>query len=618
MPANSLEGDIPMMRWFRSSLPARAGFAVAIIATMAMLSAFSAGLIAWISEKDAAAINTAGSVRMATYHLGWQLEKGVPETERHRLIADLERRLDSEEIRKALDMHSSIGLEGEYARVLQRWRSELRPALERGETVHFMQEADSFVVEIDALTRRLQQQSEQRQNWQLMIQGTALMLTVIILLIGMYELESSVIRPLLELVDANRRFRTGDFGVRVAPSGEDELGTLGVSFNEMAEAIEESHRTLEARVEQKTRNLAIANAALELLLQSSRRIATTSSTGAEVLDDLIRRFQAHLPGLELTLCLNTATQEPAGKLIALHGNASREICSRLDCSSCDRRAAQGQLNFEIQSQGQSLGDLRARFLEARAPEAWESGLIQALADLIGTALMIETQREQKHWLVLMDERNTIARELHDSLAQALSYLNLQASRLDKLVQRSGQTEALGGVIEEMREGIESAYQQLRELLVTFRLRIEDGGLAQAMEDAVQEFAGRGHFSVSLLAEPLAMPLSASEQVHLLQIMREALSNCVRHANAFQVQVVLSQQGEEVVLSVEDDGVGLSLDFDKRQHHGIAIMRERANSLKGDLSVERREPRGTRVRLRFHPSFLAEASDSPAAPERTPS
>lgn len=606
-----------MLRWFRSSLPARAGFAVAIIATLAMLSAFSAGLIAWISEKDAAAINTAGSVRMATYHLGWQLDKGMPGVERVRLIADLERRLDSEEIRKALDMHSSIGLEGDYARVLARWRNELRPALERGEVDQFMREADSFVAEIDALTRRLQQQSEQRQNWQLMIQGSALMLTVIILLIGMYELESGVIRPLQELVDANGRFRTGDLAVRVTHVAEDELGTLAESFNEMAEAIEESHHTLEDRVEQKTHNLEVANAALDVLLQSSRRIATTSQTGAEVLDDLIRRFQARLPGLDLTLCLNTASQEPSGKLIALHGNASREICSRLDCSSCERRKAPNQLDYIIQSQGQVLGELRARFSDAHTPEAWESGLIQALADLIGTALMIETQREQKHWLVLMDERNTIARELHDSLAQALSYLNLQASRLDKLVQRSGQTEALGGVIAEMRQGIESAYQQLRELLVTFRLRVEDGGLAQAMEDAVQEFSGRGKFSISLLTEPLATPLSASEQVHLLQIMREALSNCVRHANASHVQVVLSQQDEQIVLVVEDDGVGLSLDFDKRQHHGIAIMRERASSLKGELGVERREPHGTRVRLRFHPRFLADTPE-PSRAERMPS
>ncbi|MCC2636462.1 MAG: narX [Moraxellaceae bacterium] len=600
-----------MLSWLRSSLPARAGFSVAIIATFAMLSAFSAGLIAWISEKDAAAINTAGSARMATYRLSWHIEAKVAPAELRRLTDDLEQRLESPNIRQALELHPSEGLAEAHRAILARWREDMRPALVQGQPEHFLRNADSFVAQLDALTRQLQQQSERRQNWQLMIQGTALLITVMVLLIGMYELESGVIRPLHELVEANEKFRSGEFSARVDYRSEDELGKLALSFNAMASTIEESHRTLESRVAQKTRHLEVANTALGLLLQSSRHIATTTQTGASVLEDLITRFQQQLPGLELTLCLTPPVQEPAGKLISLQGNASREICSRLDCSTCDRKHAPEQMSFDVLSQGQSLGELRAAFRDQRPPADWESELIQALADLVGTALMIETQREQKHWLVLMDERNTIARELHDSLAQALTYLNMQASRLDKIVQRNGLEDTLGGVIAEMRNGIESAYQQLRELLVTFRLRVEDGGLAQAMDDAVQEFSRRGNLHVTLAADSLALPLAASEQVHLLQIMREALSNCVRHSRASEVQVRLAQNGEQVELAIEDDGVGLSLDFDQRQHHGIAIMRERASSLKGTLSVTSRQPHGTAVRLSFSPHFLG------APPERSP-
>lgn len=600
-----------MLSWLRSSLPARAGFSVAIIATFAMLSAFSAGLIAWISEKDAAAINTAGSARMATYHLSWQIEARVAPAELRRLADDLERRLESPDIRQALELHPSEGLAEAHQAILARWREDMRPALVQGQPEHFLRNADSFVGQLDALTRQLQQQSERRQNWQLMIQGTALLITVMVLLIGMYELESGVIRPLQELVEANEKFRSGEFAARVNYRSEDELGKLALSFNAMASTIEESHRTLESRVASKTRHLEVANTALGLLLQSSRHIATTTQTGASVLEDLINRFQQQLPGLELTLCLTPPVQEPTGKLISLQGNASREICSRLDCSTCDLKLAHKQIGFNVQSQGQSLGELRAIFRDRSPPEDWESELIQALADLVGTALMIETQREQKHWLVLMDERNTIARELHDSLAQALTYLNMQASRLDKIVQRNGLEDTLGGVIAEMRNGIESAYQQLRELLVTFRLRVEDGGLAQAMEDAAQEFSRRGNLHIALAADSLALPLAASEQVHLLQIMREALSNCVRHSRATEVKVRLAQNGEQVELAIEDDGVGLSLDFDQRQHHGIAIMRERASSLKGTLSVTSRQPHGTAVRLSFSPHFLG------TPPERFP-
>lgn len=596
-----------MIQWLRSSLPARAGFAVAVIAIFAVLSAFSAGLIAWISEKDAAAINTAGSARMATYRLAWQIEAGQPAAVLRRQADDLQQRLLSANISQALELHPSQALLESQQLVRQRWQQQLRPALDQGRYQDFLKEADAFVGEIDTFTRHLQQQSEQRQNWQLMIQGWALIITVIVLLIGMYELESSVIRPLEDLVDANERFRKGELGSRVHYRSDDELGALATSFNAMAESIEESHRTLEERVRRKTHRLGVANAALELLLQSSRRIATNRQTGAAVLHDLISRFQAHLPGLELTLCLHPQSDKPGGKLISLQGNASREICSRLDCSTCERKLSPRQLSFEVQSQGHSLGELRATYDDGRQPEPWESGLIQALADLIGTALLIETDREHRHWLVLMDERNTIARELHDSLAQALTYLNMQATRLDRLARRNGMADTLGEVITEMQHGIDNAYQQLRELLVTFRLRVEDGGLAQAMDDAVAEFSQRGNFSIDLDAEPLAQPLSAGEQVHLLQIMREALSNCVRHSGARHVMVRLAQSGEEVELVVQDDGVGLSLDFDSRQHHGIAIMRERAASLAGELCITRRIPAGTHVRLAFHPRFL----DSPA-------
>lgn len=601
-----------MLRWFRASLPARAGFAVAVIATLAVLSAFSAGMIAWIGADDGAAINTAGSLRMASYRLSWKLQAGAGEAEIRRLADDLQARLESRDIHQALDLHSSEVLHQAYGVIQAHWRQQLRPALDARRHGDYLAQTDAFVAEVDHLTRQLQLQSQQLQTWQLYIQGAALLVTVVVLLIGMYEMESSVITPLRELVDVTRRFRDGDLAGRVDYRSEDELGHLALSFNDMAEAIEESHRTLEARVKQKTHHLAVANAALELLLQGSRSIATRQ-TGAETLNELIRHFQERLPGLQLTLCLQQEnTRTPGSKLIALHGNASREICSSLDCTGCDKKQAPGQRTYVVQSQGQTLGELRAGFADQRTPLPWESDLVQALTDLIGSALVLERQRETDHQLLLMQERTTIARELHDSLAQALSYLNLQVSRLHTLIQRGQPQAQLESVVAEIERGVESAYRQLRELLSTFRLRIDEGGLDQAINDAVEEFARRGDLTIHLDSEPLATPLSASEQIHLLQIMREALSNCVRHAQAQSVDVTFRQEGEEVELIVEDDGIGLSLDFDQRQHHGITIMRERTRSLNGMLALEPRAPHGTRVHLNFRPSFLGQPLERAAS------
>ena len=107
----------------------------------------------------------------------------------------------------------------------------------------------------------------------------------------------------------------------------------------------------------------------------------------------------------------------------------------------------------------------------------------------------------------------------------------------------------------------------------------------------------------LHSEPLAYTLSATEQIHLLQIAREALSNCARHAQASQAWVHLKQIGEEVELLIEDDGCGVTPGFDQRQHHGLNIMQERARSLRGALAIANRAPHGTRVHLTFRPGFL---------------
>lgn len=205
--------------------------------------------------------------------------------------------------------------------------------------------------------------------------------------------------------------------------------------------------------------------------------------------------------------------------------------------------------------------------------------------------------------MLLDERNTIARELHDSLAQALSYMKLQVSRLQTLIRRGEKTETLLAVSDELRDGLNNGYRQLRELLTTFRLQIQDGGLEQALEDTAREFAERGHIRVRLQQQPLAFSLGANEQIHVLQIAREALSNCARHAHASEAWVHLHQDGEVIELLVEDDGIGLQPEYDGRQHHGLNIMQERARSLGGQLSLAHRAPQGTQVRLRFAPGFL---------------
>ncbi len=591
-----------LVQWIRGSLPVRAGLAVMLIAILALGSAVSAGMIAWLSEDDAAAINTAGSLRMATYRLAWKLEAQAAEEDIQTLGRNFQHRLESVSLTRILQGEAEAPLNHAYAELRERWRNQLLPALEDGDAQSFQQNADDFVNQLDHFVLLLQRQSERKQSWQQAIQGTALFVTVIVLMIGMYSLQSSVLNPLQELVSATERFRAGDLSARVRYRADDEFGHMAQSFNAMADALQESHHSLEAHVARKTAHLAQANAALQLLYQSSRRIATDPAT-ADSLDELIDSFQNRLPGLRLTLCLHGDPQEPAAQLIARQGSDLRQICSPSDCQTCTMHGSNRLIACPVVNQGSELGELRAGFVNGRAPEQWEIELIEALANLIGTALSLERRREQDHRLLLFEERAIIARELHDSLAQALSYMKLQVTRLQTLINRGESPQTLEKVAEEIREGLNNAYRQLRELLTTFRLKIQDGGLDKALQDTVREFSERGQFPVHLNIQPLAFDLLANEQIHLLQIAREALSNCARHSGASHVWLTVQQVGSEVEMLIEDDGCGVSLDFDPRLHHGLTIMLERSRNLHGRLRIEQREPNGTRVQLNFAPQFL---------------
>ncbi len=591
-----------IFQWIRESLPARFGAAVLLIGTLALGSAVSAGLIAWLSEDDALAINTAGSLRMAIYKLSWKLEAGAGSEDIQKLGSDFQHRLESINLTRILKSDPQSPLNRAYANLHERWRSQLYPALERIDAKAFHANADDFVQQLDRFVLLLQRQSERKQGWQLAIQGTALFVTVIVLMIGMYSLQSSVLTPLLELVRATERFRAGDLSARVEYRSEDELGRMAHSFNAMADALEQSHHIQESRVAQKTAHLAQANAALQLLYKGSHSLASGPAS-ADSLNKLIDSFQNRLPGLRLTLCMHGDPCQPAEQLLALHGSQLREICSPSDCATCTLQHRHNVMACPVVNQGSELGELRAAFADGRAPQQWEMELIEALANLIGTALSLERRREQDHRLLLFEERAIIARELHDSLAQALSYMKLQVSRLQTLINRRESPETLGKVTEELRDGLNSAYRQLRELLTTFRLKIQEGGLSNALQDTAREFSERGQFPVHLAVKALPFDLSASEQIHLLQIAREALSNCARHSGASQVWLSLQPAGAQVEMLIEDDGCGVSGDIDQRQHHGLTIMLERARHLHGHLSIEPREPRGTRVQLHFAPDFL---------------
>ena len=210
---------------------------------------------------------------------------------------------------------------------------------------------------------------------------------------------------------------------------------------------------------------------------------------------------------------------------------------------------------------------------------------------VGAALAAAERRDEHRRLGVLEERAAIARELHDSLAQSLSYTKIQIARLSANIEREGHSPQSLTVLMELREGVNSAYRELRELLTTFRLGLGEEGFAGALRDTVAEFERRSGVRTALVNELLRVELSANEQVHVLQVVREALTNIEHHAHARHAWVALTTRRRPG---------HRGLDRGRRRRHrratqsphghfGLAIMRDRAQSVGGELGIERARP-----------------------------
>ena len=229
-------------------------------------------------------------------------------------------------------------------------------------------------------------------------------------------------------------------------------------------------------------------------------------------------------------------------------------------------------------------------------------LMETIASVLAHAISNLGRDVRDRRMVLLEERNAIARELHDSLAQSLSYMKIQLARLQAVLPEELAKSDVGQIAQAIREGIDSAYRHLRELLTTFRTSMHAQGLASTLEEVVDEFASRSEIQISIDNRIRRMRLTVNEELHVVQIVREALTNVVRHARASTALVQLSSSGSEVTVTIEDDGRGITREQGDEHHYGLAIMRERARSLGGRLDI-RSPGTGSRVVLTFVPASI---------------
>ncbi len=617
--------------FLQHSLLLKLGGALALIASFAILGMASSGIIAESVQGSGEAINLAGSLRMQTYRMtSLALSTGVSEGDNtpDRLedaIATFETTLTSPHIRQLMPRQVETELTRSYATVMQAWqtikprlRAQMRGDMPAGAAQPpLIAAANVFVEEINHLVTQIEHDTEAKILVLRMILGAALLMTLLVGSLTLYLARNDLILPLRDLLSFAANVGRGDLAARTEHTGSDELGRLGQAFNHMAEDLSRMYQNLEARVEEKTTELTIANRSLELLYHSIARLyngPVAPDTYAILLNDL-----ENVLGVGHGLACLVMAGETRARVIAstLHPDSSDpNMCGLMTCAEClDHRTlavhalkdGRRMLTLPLKDTGHHYGVLQLEMPPGRELAQWQTQLLEALSRHIGIAIGTARRAEQSHRLSLLEERAALARELHDSLAQSLAYMKIQVSRLKPLLpvadstsQADAGSEA-GEVLAELREGLSSAYRQLRELLTTFRMRIDGEGLTVALQDTVNEFSGRGGIPIRLDVHLAGCTLTPNEEIHTLQIVREALSNVLNHAQARQAEIsVRCNSNESVSVSVTDDGIGVR-QAAGAHHYGMTIMEERARHLGGQLRVENLPAAGARVTLHFIPS-----------------
>lgn len=209
--------------------------------------------------------------------------------------------------------------------------------------------------------------------------------------------------------------------------------------------------------------------------------------------------------------------------------------------------------------------------------------------------------EKLRQLTILEERERIAAELHDSLAQSLAYLNLKLNVLESSLD-SERPRAADRTVNEMRKIVGDAYDDVRQAIFGLRAEMsENGDFIQILAQFVQDYSAMRKIPVDLrIPNPEAIRFSPHAEVQLIRIIQEALTNVSRHAKARKTVVSFECDGDYARVIVEDDGKGFLVDGAGNGgfHFGLKTMRERTQAIGGQFTVESALGKGTKIVVRL--------------------
>lgn len=601
-------------------------------------------MLSWQLEGSSAAINEAGSLRMQSYRLTSLLARQVGDKpsatlhdgtvqQIHNINATFSR-LQLGDPQRPLYLPPEHQLRAVFDKTRQRWSQQIEPVatvLASGDGVvdplewqRYLTQIDGFVSDIDHLVQLIENDSESRMSWlrawQLALVALALVGTVAMI----YLMFLLIIQPVTRLKEGMQKMNEKDLGIRLPVESDDEFGQLTLGFNQMADRLQTAYQNMENRVKQKTVELKDQNRELELLYDSA-----TFLQRPQPLEKLCDGFLTRIMGFFEADggSVRVLESERDNLHMVIHRGMSKELvesehCLKVGDCLCGEAADEQKTRvynllqmdeaqnlqchregfatisiFHIYAHEQHLGIFNLHFKESRKIDKHERILLETLGNLLGVAIENIRLAMREREMAISEERNLVAQGLHDSIAQGLNFLNLQVQMLEDSLQNDRLKE-VEEIVPALKTGVNESYEDVRELLLNFRSRLIKGDLINSLQTIVEKFRRQSGIEVNFTASGDGAPLPHEQQLQIMFIVQEALSNIRKHARADKVEIALQDQ-QDFSLSIHDNGIGFDADTLLRKgesHVGMNIMRERAQRIHADFEVQSTPRQGTTIQL----------------------
>ena len=550
-------------------------YLILIIIFASMITALSL-LVIMTKTSDAELVNVSGSLRMQSYRMLHAVDYRPERVPQH--LQEYRKTLDSP-VFSSLNhqLLASKKVKLAYNNIVQNW-DIMEGYIKHGQINLYKKNIENYVEQVDRFVIQLQHFAEFKQT---IVMYSILLALFFILAMVSYVIwfaQKKVVNPLEKLMIASAQVQMGQFKHMPLETNQDnEIGRLSMTFTEMARRLQDLYLSLEDKVAQKTQKLRQVNRSLTMLNRCSQ-LVTTTEIDAEILKKVLAEvaLNEHLHYIELKVHgaehWNTAL-----------GQRDYNIPLEETC-------------LTIENQEQELGVV-----------VWQAGLpcpnvstMKSVARMLSRSLYFHKMQRQQRHLLLMEERSIIARELHDSLAQVLSYLKIQLTLLKhqlKKESKNSEDSLAMDIISDFEQALTDGYTQLRELLATFRLTVQEANLKMALEEMIDSLSSQTEINLKVNCSLPSQAFDAQQLVHALQIVREATLNAIKHSQANNIEVIATiNEDGEYELIVQDDGIGIESLEEPEGHYGLNIMQERASLLNASLSIKKRKPKGTIVKF----------------------